>query len=46
MRPIIDEVFSFARANEALAKLESGFHCGKIVIRMLFFYVINLLTFF
>ncbi len=34
LRPIIDEVFSFDQANEALAKLESGSHFGKIVIRM------------
>lgn len=34
IRPIIDEVFSFDRANEALAKLESGTHFGKIVIRV------------
>lgn len=34
MRPIIDEVFSFEQANEGLAKLESGSHFGKIVIRI------------
>jgi NADPH:quinone reductase-like Zn-dependent oxidoreductase len=34
IRPIIDEIFPFARANEALAKLESGTHFGKIVIRI------------
>lgn len=34
MRPIIDEVFSFGKANEALAKLESGSHFGKIVIHI------------
>ncbi len=34
IKPIIDEIFSFDRANEALAKLESGSHFGKIVIRM------------
>jgi NADPH:quinone reductase-like Zn-dependent oxidoreductase len=34
IRPIVDEIFPFARANEALAKLESGTHFGKIVIRL------------
>lgn len=34
MKPVIDEVFPFEQANEALAKLESGSHFGKIVIRM------------
>lgn len=34
IKPIIDEIFSFDKANEALAKLESGSHFGKIVIRM------------
>jgi NADPH:quinone reductase-like Zn-dependent oxidoreductase len=34
IRPMVDEVFSFDRANEALAKLESGTHFGKIVIRV------------
>lgn len=34
MKPIIDEVFPFEQANEALAKLESGSHFGKIVIRI------------
>lgn len=34
MKPIIDEAFPFEQANEALAKLESGSHFGKIVIRM------------
>jgi NADPH:quinone reductase-like Zn-dependent oxidoreductase len=34
IRPIIDEIFPFAHANEALAKLESGTHFGKIVIRL------------
>lgn len=32
LRPVIDEVFPFARASEALAKLESGSHFGKIVV--------------
>jgi NADPH:quinone reductase-like Zn-dependent oxidoreductase len=34
IKPVIDEVFPFDRANEALAKLESGTHFGKIVIRL------------
>ncbi len=34
IKPVIDEVFPFDRANEALAKLESGAHFGKIVIRV------------
>lgn len=33
IKPVIDEVFSFENAREALAKLESGSHLGKIVIR-------------
>jgi NADPH:quinone reductase-like Zn-dependent oxidoreductase len=32
IRPMVDETFPFDRANEALAKLESGTHLGKIVI--------------
>lgn len=34
IKPVVDEIFSFDRANDALAKLESGIHFGKIVIRM------------
>jgi NADPH:quinone reductase-like Zn-dependent oxidoreductase len=34
IKPIIDEVFSFDQAQQALAKLESGTHFGKIVIRL------------
>jgi NADPH:quinone reductase-like Zn-dependent oxidoreductase len=34
IRPIVDEIFSFDRANDALAKLESGTHFGKIVVRV------------
>jgi len=34
IKPVIDEVFSFDRARDALAKLESGTHFGKIVIRI------------
>jgi NADPH:quinone reductase-like Zn-dependent oxidoreductase len=32
-RPIIDRVFPFEEAREALAYLESGAHFGKICIR-------------
>lgn len=34
LRPVVDEVFPFARANEAIAKLASGTHFGKIVIKV------------
>ena len=34
IKPVIDEIFPFNRAPEALAKLESGTHFGKIVIRV------------
>jgi NADPH:quinone reductase-like Zn-dependent oxidoreductase len=34
MRPVIDRVFEFEQAAEALAHLESGTHFGKIVIKM------------
>lgn len=34
IKPVIDQVFEFDQANEALAKLESGAHFGKIVIRI------------
>ncbi len=33
LRPIVDRVFPFAEAREALEYLESGQHFGKIVIR-------------
>ena len=34
LEPVIDEVFPLARASEALRKLESASHFGKIVIRI------------
>jgi NADPH:quinone reductase-like Zn-dependent oxidoreductase len=34
IRPMVDAIFSFDRANDALARLESGTHFGKIVIRV------------
>lgn len=34
LRPVIDEVFPFDRAHEALAKLEAGRHFGKLVVRV------------
>jgi NADPH:quinone reductase-like Zn-dependent oxidoreductase len=34
IEPVIDEVFPLERASEALAKMESASHFGKIVIRV------------
>ncbi|HMJ08928.1 MAG TPA: NAD(P)-dependent alcohol dehydrogenase [Pyrinomonadaceae bacterium] len=34
MRPVIDRVFEFGEAREALTYMESGAHFGKIVIRI------------
>jgi NADPH:quinone reductase-like Zn-dependent oxidoreductase len=34
IRPVIDSVHEFDRANEALARLEGGAHFGKVVIRV------------
>ena len=34
LHPVVDRVFSFAQAREALAYLESGLHFGKVVIRL------------
>ncbi len=34
IEPVIDEVFPLERAAEALAKLDSGKHFGKIVVRV------------
>jgi NADPH:quinone reductase-like Zn-dependent oxidoreductase len=34
LRPVVDRVFSFAEAVEALKYLESGAHFGKVVIRI------------
>jgi len=33
IKPVIDRVFNFAHAREALAHLDSGSHFGKVVIR-------------
>jgi NADPH:quinone reductase-like Zn-dependent oxidoreductase len=33
MKPVIDKVFTFEEAREALKYMESGSHFGKIVIR-------------
>jgi NADPH:quinone reductase-like Zn-dependent oxidoreductase len=33
MRPVIDRVFSFDEAAEALRYMETGAHFGKIFIR-------------
>jgi NADPH:quinone reductase-like Zn-dependent oxidoreductase len=34
LRPVVDQVFPFAEAREALRYMESGAHFGKVVIRM------------
>jgi NADPH:quinone reductase-like Zn-dependent oxidoreductase len=34
LRPVVDRVFPFEEAREALRYLESGAHFGKIVIRV------------
>jgi NADPH:quinone reductase-like Zn-dependent oxidoreductase len=34
LRPVIDRVFDFDQAPQALKHLESGAHFGKIVIRI------------
>jgi len=34
LRPVVDRVFAFAQAPEALRHLESGTHFGKVVIRI------------
>lgn len=34
LKPIVDEVFSFDRAPEALRRMESASHFGKLVIRI------------
>lgn len=34
LKPIIDEVYSFTDAPKALAKLESGRHFGKLVVKI------------
>ena len=34
LKPIIDRVFAFDEAGEALSYLKSGAHFGKIVLRI------------
>jgi NADPH:quinone reductase-like Zn-dependent oxidoreductase len=34
MSPVVDRIFPFTEAREALAYLESGAHFGKVVIRV------------
>jgi len=34
IRPVVDRVFPFERAREALGHLESGQHFGKVVVRI------------
>jgi NADPH:quinone reductase-like Zn-dependent oxidoreductase len=33
-RPVIDKVFSFEDARAAYARIESGRHIGKVVIKL------------
>lgn len=33
LKPIVDEVFAFSQAKQALRRMESGTHFGKLVIR-------------
>jgi NADPH:quinone reductase-like Zn-dependent oxidoreductase len=34
LRPVVDRVFTFEEAREALRYMESGQHFGKIVIKL------------
>jgi NADPH:quinone reductase-like Zn-dependent oxidoreductase len=34
LKPIVDEVFAFDQTREALRRMESGAHFGKLVIRV------------
>jgi NADPH:quinone reductase-like Zn-dependent oxidoreductase len=34
LRPVVDRVFSFEEAHDALRRMESGAHFGKVVIRV------------
>jgi NADPH:quinone reductase-like Zn-dependent oxidoreductase len=34
LRPVVDQVFGFSEAREALLRMEAGSHFGKIVIRV------------
>jgi NADPH:quinone reductase-like Zn-dependent oxidoreductase len=34
VKPVVDRVFEFAEAREALKYMESGSHFGKIVVRV------------
>ncbi len=34
MRPVVDEVFEFERFAEALGRMNSGSHFGKLVVRI------------
>jgi NADPH:quinone reductase-like Zn-dependent oxidoreductase len=34
LRPVIDRIFEFEEAREALKYMESGSHFGKIVVRI------------
>jgi len=34
LEPVIDKVFAFDQAREALTHMESGLHFGKIVVKI------------
>jgi NADPH:quinone reductase-like Zn-dependent oxidoreductase len=34
MKPVVDRVFGFEEAGEALRYMESGAHFGKVVIKV------------
>ena len=34
LRPVVDRVFDFAEAREAMQYMQSGAHFGKVVIRI------------
>jgi len=34
LKPVVDEVFTFDRAPQALERMQSGAHFGKLVIRV------------
>ena len=34
LRPVVDKIFAFSQAREALATMEKGSHFGKIVIQV------------
>jgi NADPH:quinone reductase-like Zn-dependent oxidoreductase len=34
LRPVVDKIFPFSQAREALSTIENGYHFGKIVIQV------------